>query len=126
MKILVCEPGKQPYPKEIADTLEAKQEIVGGLIEPVYFEPDGDAIILCNEEGLIYGLPPNRPVNGLMLVGTFFIAGDREIADGEREFCSLTDGQIAKYTEQFALHPMIAVIGLPDDEQDEEIAPLQC
>ena len=39
MKILVVEPEKAPYEREISDDLHEMQEVVGGLIEPVYFEP---------------------------------------------------------------------------------------
>lgn len=33
MRILVIEPGKQPYLADIPNTLHAKQQIVGGLID---------------------------------------------------------------------------------------------
>lgn len=36
MKILVIEPLKEPHVKDIPNTLEAKQEIVGGLILAIY------------------------------------------------------------------------------------------
>lgn len=120
MKILVCEPDRQPYPKDIPQTLEAEQEIVGGMMEAFCFEPNGDALIICNEEGKIFGLPPNRVVNGEMLVGTFFVVGDGENEYGERDFCSLTDEQIGKYTEQFALQPIIVLVELPDEDEPDE------
>ena len=44
MKILVLEPQKTPYEKEIGDDISEMQKIVGGLIEPIYFEPKNDAI----------------------------------------------------------------------------------
>ena len=34
MKILVFEPMKKPYVKDIKDNIHAMQEIVGGSIEP--------------------------------------------------------------------------------------------
>ena len=42
MKILVFEPMKKPYVKDIKDNIHAMQEIVGGSIEPIYFEPKQD------------------------------------------------------------------------------------
>ena len=36
MKILVCEPGKHPYVKEIEHTLENLQKEVGGYIQALY------------------------------------------------------------------------------------------
>ena len=57
MKVLVVEPHKKPYEKDVEHTLESLQGIVGGLIEPIYFD---DSAIIVNEEGKINGLPFNR------------------------------------------------------------------
>ena len=46
MKILVIEPEKAPYEKEIGDDIHDMQAIVGGCIEPIYFEPKETAIAL--------------------------------------------------------------------------------
>ena len=51
MKILVCEPGKHPYVKDIEHTLEKLQAEVGGHIEALYPFED-QAAVVCNEEGL--------------------------------------------------------------------------
>ena len=91
MNVLVVEPGYLPYEKEIPDTLtddehlRALQEIVGGWIEAIY-PYDEEVAIVCNEEGLINGLPFNRSVPGGYggVFGTFFICGL-----GEDNFCSL-------------------------------------
>ena len=45
MKILVIEPEKAPYEKEIGDDIHDMQAIVGGCIEPIYFEPKQDALV---------------------------------------------------------------------------------
>lgn len=37
MKILVVEPEKKPYSREISDDVHGMQEVVGGLIEPIRF-----------------------------------------------------------------------------------------
>lgn len=104
MKALVIEPYTPPYVKEIEDTLEAMQKIVGGYIECFYPFED-DVCIICDEEGKINGSLPNRDVfsdNGNRIdriYGTFFI-----IREGEEDFRSLTDKQIETYQKMFSLH----------------------
>ncbi len=100
IKILVVEPMKAPYVKEIEHTLRNLQAEVGGSIEAVYPFEDTVAII-CNEEGKLCGLKPNRALYYEcniydILHGTFFVAGI-----GEEDFCSLTEGQIKLYTKRF-------------------------
>lgn len=95
------EPDKAPELIEMKNELEAMQALVGGYIE-VYPLAD-DVAIVCNEEGKMNGMELNRPIyhNGQtveIIAGTFFIAGD-DISIGE--FVSLTDEQIAQYSEQF-------------------------
>ena len=102
MKILVVEPEKAPYEREISDDLHEMQEGVGGLIEPIYFEPKNDALVFCNEEFLLNGSQPNRMVGDVLVHGTFFVVGNRETEYGEQESCSLTDEQISRYSEEFA------------------------
>lgn len=105
MKILVCEPEKPPYVKEISEDVSDMQAVVGGYIEAVYFEEKGDALIFCNDEFLLNGSQPNRIVGELLIHGTFFVVGDTTNLIGEHVSCSLTDEQIEKYTEQFT--PMV-------------------
>ena len=100
MKVLVVEPGYLPYEKEIkdgADHLEQMQAIVGGLIEPIYPYHEKVAIV-CNEEGLINGLPFNRSVPGGYggVFGTFFICGL-----GEEDFCSLPPKLMERFKKEF-------------------------
>lgn len=97
LKILVVEPNKLPYEKTIPNTLEAKQEIVGGLIECAYLSNDPEVVLICNEEAKLEDLPLNRDIGHDIIAGTFFIVGDDEIED----FKSLTEEQIAKYKEIF-------------------------
>ncbi|MBQ7014384.1 MAG: DUF3846 domain-containing protein, partial [Oscillospiraceae bacterium] len=70
MKILVCEPEKPPYVKEISEDVSDMQAVVGGYIEAVYFEEKGDALIFCNDEFLLNGSQPNRIVGELLIHGT--------------------------------------------------------
>lgn len=95
MKIVVVEPHKAAYEKEIVHKLENLQEIVGGYIEAIY-NNDGTALI-CNEEGKLQRLEGNRRFGGDILAGTFFICG----VSGEN-FCSLTDEQTKRYLDIFA------------------------
>ena len=62
MRILVFEPLKEPYVKDIEDDIQAMQEVVGGSIEPIYFEQTNDALCWCNDEFLLNGSKPNRIV----------------------------------------------------------------
>ena len=45
IKVLIVEPGKEPYPKEIPSKLESLQHQVGGLIQAPYPFEDPAAII---------------------------------------------------------------------------------
>ena len=103
MKVIVIRPYTQPKVEEIENTLEAKQEIVGGYIEAVYPWEDEIALI-CNEEGKINNLPLNRflfdedgnPVD--YIAGTFLICGAP--IDSE-DFTSVPDELIDKYMKLF-------------------------
>ncbi len=113
MNVLVVEPGYQPYEKEIqdgADHLEQMQAIVGGLIEPIYPYHEEVAIV-CNEEGLINGLPFNRSVPGGYggVFGTFFICGL-----GEEDFCSLPPKLMERFKKEFETSEIL--IGVKGDD----------
>ena len=84
--------------RTIKNTLEEKQKLVGGYIEYTYLEDCDDVAVVCNEEGKIYGLPPNRDIGHDIIVGNFFLVGDDAEIGEDR---SLTEEQIAKYTKYF-------------------------
>lgn len=102
MKVLVLEPMKHPYVKEIDGSLSSFQELIGGYLEAVYFSPDQPVVMILNEEGKLRELPMNRSLrdnNGNILDiihGTAFIAG----TDGE-ELCSMPEELERKYMTQF-------------------------
>ncbi|MCM1271009.1 MAG: DUF3846 domain-containing protein [Ruminococcus flavefaciens] len=102
MRILVIENDKEPYEMEINKDIQSMHEIVGGLIEPIYFDPTNKAIAWCNEEFLMNGSEPNRMVGECLVHGTFFISGNFRNEYGEWDSCSLTDEQIRQYSEEFA------------------------
>lgn len=86
---------------EIEDDLKAFQQFVGGLIDVVYPWKDAAGII-CNDEGLINGMPLNRALFSgqkidRVIAGDFLVVG----LDGD-DFTSLDDNQVARYTRLFA------------------------
>ena len=101
MKVLIVEPGEEPYTADIPVGLESLQKQVGGIIQAVYPFEDPVAII-AHEEGKLLGLPWNRPLfdeDGNIydvIVGTFLVIGLTD--DG---FGSLSEMQLHKYTEMF-------------------------
>ena len=95
LRMLKFEPGKAPEEITMPNTLETFQTAVGGDIEAVGL--DSGAVLICNEEGKLMGLPANRQVGGDTIAGTFLIAGS---AGGE--FCSLSDEDTARYAREFA------------------------
>ena len=76
MRIVVAEAVKAPYVAEIRRELQAMQSVVGGRIEPIYFEPDNDAVAWCNEEYLIREL--TRPLSAIPIHQFLFNAGNVE------------------------------------------------
>jgi len=109
--VLIIEPEKVPYVKEISDDLESLQHEVGGYIQAVYPFDDPVAII-CNEEGKLQGLPLNRALydeDGTLydiIAGTFIVAGLTEDSFG-----SLTEAQIERYTKRFKTPERFALMG---------------
>lgn len=81
MLVLVITPEGKASKVEIADTLKAKQDLVGGLIQPL--DLTLDTTMWVNEEGILMGLPFNYLAtefaslwyNGVHLFGTAFITG---------------------------------------------------
>ena len=55
MKVLIVEPGQYPREADIEPTLEAKQKIVGGLIDVAYPFPDDNVCVVLNDEGKLCG-----------------------------------------------------------------------
>ena len=98
--ILVVEPGKAPYLKTIAVTLENLCKEVGGILaETCPYEPN---ITVCyNADYMINGSEPNRVIkndNGALfgiLCGTFLVVQ----RDSTNRITSLSDDLAQKYTE---------------------------
>lgn len=95
---LLVEPNKLPKRITIENSLKAKQEIVGGYIEACYLPDDDNAVIICNEEGKLLGMPLNRTIGPDIIAGPFLIVGD-DYETGD--FKSLTEEQMQKYESIF-------------------------
>ena len=72
--------------------------MVDGLIEYVYLPNCNDVVLICNEEGKLLGLPPNRDIGYDIVCGDFLIVGDDPELGEDR---SLTEEQITKYSKMF-------------------------
>ena len=102
MTVVKLSPGKRAEVLDIPHTLEAMQQQVGGYIEAMYPFEDAAAII-CNEEGKLLGLEPNRAIRDSetgelldIVCGTCFVCGLTE-----DDFCSLTPEQMKYYSELY-------------------------
>lgn len=110
MTILIVEPLKEPYIKEIGTGLDAMQAEVGGLIASVYPFDDPVALV-CNDEGKINGMELNRALrdgNGQIydvVAGPFIVAGL-----GADNFSSLSPELAEKYMEHFKTPEMFVMI----------------
>lgn len=125
MRIVVVEPFKSPEVKEIADTLEAMQNVVGGMIEAIYPFDDPVAIV-ANDEGKTLGLLPNRGLRDDdgelydIICGTFFICGLTE-----DNFGSLTEEQVEKFMKEYETPELFMkicgdIFALPLSPEDAE------
>ena len=102
MRILVVEPEHRPEVREIDGSLEAMQNIVGGLIQPIYH--DDSVALICNDEGKLMNLTANRGLRDSdgqiydIVFGTFFLCGAPSDCN---HFTSLTPEQIERYRKRF-------------------------
>ena len=98
MKILLLEPGKLARKAYIDHTLQAMQALVGGCIQATYPFEESVALV-CNEEGLLPGLPLNRRINKHTLIaGTFFLCGL-----SEDDFTDLPPELMERFKRRFLL-----------------------
>ena len=100
IKILVLAPNVPAEVREIDQSLEAMQAVVGRYVECPTSAFYGNGIDLwCNEEGKINGMEINHrkanPIPGDILCGTYFLS--RHTPSGKTK--SLTDKDIEKYTK---------------------------
>lgn len=94
LRVLIVEPHEAPREFTISNSLSDMQAAVKGLIQIVY---NGDGtVIVCNDEGKLLGMEGNRRIEGDVIAGPFFVAGD----DGEH-LRSLTDEEMSRYMQRF-------------------------
>ena len=114
IKVLKVEPKKLPEVCELENELEALQKAVSigadytGLIEILYVNER--ICILCNEEGKLIGLEPNRRIRNDILCGVFYVTGQ----DREGNLTSLTDDEIETFK---------SVFGVIEDISPDEVEP---
>ena len=103
IEVIWVQPMREAQVIEIDNDLASMQELVDGYIEE-YMPFEHDIAIVCNEEGKMMGLAPNRAIydqDGHMqevICGSFFIC--HAPIDSE-EFGSLPEDMKKKYIEKF-------------------------
>ena len=114
LKVIFKEVGKDPVVMEIDDTLEAKQKLVGGLIEIVPYKDD--LLLVCNEEGKITNSKPNLQFDYDYIAGNCFIVGDDYENSG---FKSIEESQVEDIKKDLE-DRTIVIEELEEDEEMEE------
>ena len=105
MRVVYVEPNKPAYVADVEHTLEAEQKAVGGgLIQTLYLDDDNTCII-CNEEAKLNGMEGNRRFGdgSSIIAGPFFVCGLTE-----DDFRTLTDEEVEKYMDKFAVPDKIS------------------
>lgn len=109
MQVIMLEPDKAAYLKEIGNDLASMQEEIEGFIEIIYPFEDRYVGLVCNEEGKLNGLPLNRAIidNDGEIID--IIAGKAFLCDcSEDELQSLSPELMDKYLKKF-YHPQFFV-----------------
>ena len=128
ISVLVIEPEKKPYAKEISSGLSSLQHEVGGYIQAVYPYEEPVAII-CDEEAKLKGSELNRVLRDEdgqiydVVAGTFLIVGL-----GEDDFTSLTPEHMKQFKEKFETPEMFMrlngkLVVLPMEERQKAKKP---
>ena len=123
LTVLVVEPRRKPYVKEIDSSLEALQREVGGYIQVVYPWAEMCGLV-CDDEAKLNGKELNRALRDEdgniydVVAGTFLIVGL-----GEDDFTSLAPEHIEQFQTMFSVPEVFVVIGgkllvLPGGELD--------
>lgn len=97
MKAIYKEPGKEAEVRNIDNTLEALQSLVGGYIEHYTFIT-GVGMIM-NEEGKLMNMEPNFRYGYDMVVGPAIFVGE-----GGEDFTDITDDKALRVMEFLRWH----------------------
>ena len=106
--VLKVAPMCAPEVVMLKNDLRSLQEAVSidapsvGRIEIVNL--DANIYIVCNEEGKLLGLKPNRRLGWDILCGVFYVVG----IDDRGSFCSLSPSEMEQFKEIFAVPEVIA------------------
>lgn len=101
IKVLMVAPHEHPKVTYLENKLEVLQTAVSigadyrGLIEIISLSDD--VCILCNEEGKLIGLDPNRRLGDDVLCGVFYVVGQNKHGD----LTSLSEEAIQTYSHRF-------------------------
>lgn len=104
IRVLMVEPGKKAYEKEIGTSLEEMYAALDCECIQTFYPYEDLVVIVCDDEGKINGGRPNRAIydeNGEMMdiiCGKFFICDC-----STPSFKSLPDDMMEKYKKQFLL-----------------------
>ncbi len=104
IRVLMVEPGKKAYEKEIGTSLEEMYAALDCDCIQTFYPYEDLVVIVCDDEGKINGGRPNRAVYGEdgqmmdIICGKFFIADC-----STSSFKSLPDDMMEKYKKQFLL-----------------------
>lgn len=122
--IIIMHPRQEPMLWDTPDVLSGDndfrtlQTIIGGYIEVV--RPDffpSWALLLCDEDGKLKGLPANFGFSIHnrydMICGTFIVCAEKENEDGEKELAGLTDEQAEKMLRLLGALSIMSKVGSP-------------
>lgn len=99
LAVLYYPVGHEPEIRLIPNTLGAMQALVGGDIETFHLFDRVSAV--CNEQGKLVGLAPNRQIGNEVICGPFFVASSA----GE-DFADLSDVELIRAVVRIG--PMMA------------------
>jgi len=109
IKVLKIAPHCKPEIVELVNKLDNLQEAVSegadsvGLIEVIPLTDT--ASLLCNEEGKLIGLEPNRRIGYDIICGTFYVVGE----DNKGNLTSLSAKDMDYFKVRFAVPEDISV-----------------
>lgn len=112
IRVVMVRPGEIAEITEIGTGLANLQAAVDGMIEPYYGLNDPDCCIVCNDEGKLLGMEPNRVVRDEsgniqeIICGPFFICD----CSGP-DFDSLSEEKAQYYQKKFRLPERIFRLG---------------
>ena len=103
MRVIVAKPGEPAEVREIENSLESLQEIVGGHIEVITGLWFTDLALICNEEGKIREMKPNRIIKDDIIVGPLILAGINERTGEFTDVCECAHRLLLKALDDLSV-----------------------